>query len=428
MESPFWEGVIVVEGIPEYDALRAAINYLRDSVPMWVQPVGYDGKADLTTFSLLVDLDRFRPERLGGPVGRRDDEAGRANCLKAALEDILDAVVELEKTDFKMGSPWLLHAFGANGRKYLINMESREEFEMALGTKAAEVEPSLESALRELDTLVGLDEVKRRIKEIVSLVQRRGKDAVPCLHMAFVGNPGTGKTEVARICGKIFRALGVLRSGQFIETDRSGLVGQYIGETAQKTMAVLGKADGGVLFIDEAYSLGLYHDDLGLGPDGEGGRRDFGPEAIDVLVKQMEDHRNDFSCIMAGYPREMERMIGVNPGLRDRISMTIEFPDYSKDELADIFELMVRERGYDLTPEVRETFFRAVSEIAGAESRTFGNARFVRKILERVIMKQNLRATDYAIEECDVLAAFGDQDIKGRVEEPAGRPIGFAAA
>lgn len=108
--------------------------------------------------------------------------------------------------------------------------------------------------------------------------------------------------------------------------------------------------------------------------------------------------------------------------------MTIEFPDYSKDELADIFELMVRERGYDLTPEVRETFFRAVSEIAGAESRTFGNARFVRKILERVIMKQNLRATDYAIEECDVLAAFGDQDIRGRVEEPAGRPIGFAAA
>ncbi|NTU89591.1 MAG: AAA family ATPase, partial [Actinobacteria bacterium] len=154
----------------------------------------------------------------------------------------------------------------------------------------------------ELDSLVGLADAKRQIHEIAQLLAKRGKDSLPCLHMVFRGNPGTGKTTVARIIGDIFSEIGVISNkGKFIETDRVGLVGQYIGHTAVKTASCIESAQGGVLFIDEAYALGMYSSDLGAGPEGVIGRRDFGPEALSTLVKAMEDKRDGFICIMAGY-------------------------------------------------------------------------------------------------------------------------------
>ena len=288
-------------------------------------------------------------------------------------------------------------------------------------------EGKLAAALAELDALVGLGAVKGQIRDIVAIVRNRGAESLPCLHMLFVGNPGTGKTEVARILGRILAALGVTADeDRFVEADRSALVGRYVGETALKAKEVIDKAMGGVLFIDEAYSLGLYSSDLGAGPDGSGGRKDFGPEAIDVLVKEMEDHRGEFVCVMAGYPREMEAMVSLNPGLRDRIGFKIEFPDYGNDELLAIFEKMVEDRGYRLSLLAKEFADERIAGLGRGRGYDFGNARLMRKIAERAIFKQNVRTAGDIVAREDVEAAFADSDL-AELEAAPKQAIGFCA-
>jgi len=239
--------------------------------------------------------------------------------------------------------------------------------------------------LAELDLLVGLATVKQFIRELqayVEIQRRRAKEKLVAeplvLHMIFRGNPGTGKTTVARLVGRLFKELGVLQKGHIIECERADLVGEYIGHTAQKTREQVKKALGGVLFIDEAYSLA------------RGGEKDFGKEAIDALVKAMEDNKDNLVLILAGYRHEMDWFLQTNPGLRSRFPIHIDFPDYTLDELLAIAESMLHARQYELAPEAREALRYHLLGLLNTHPYA-GNARMVRNIVERTIRKQAVR-------------------------------------
>lgn len=244
----------------------------------------------------------------------------------------------------------------------------------------------VEEILHELDSLIGLNKVKKLVREIYAFIEiqkRREKERLVTeplvLHMIFKGNPGTGKTTVARILGKVFREIGVLTAGNIIEVERADLVGEYIGHTAQKTREQLKKAYGGILFIDEAYSLA------------RGGEKDFGKEAIDCMVKAMEDHKNELVLILAGYQQEMEDFLQTNPGLRSRFPIHIDFPDYNHQELLKIAEQMCAMRQYTLSEEARRTLVSLLARQQLADNESFGNARTVRNIIEKAIRRQAVR-------------------------------------
>jgi SpoVK/Ycf46/Vps4 family AAA+-type ATPase len=206
----------------------------------------------------------------------------------------------------------------------------------------------LEQVLRELDELVGIASVKEKVRQLANFAKvqqmRVAKGLAPIAssyHAVYTGNPGTGKTTVARLMARIYKSLGILRKGHLVECDRSALVAEYVGQTAPRTNAVIDRALDGVLFIDEAYSLVK-------------SQEDFGDEAIETLLKRMEDNRDRLIVIVAGYPHEMERFVRSNPGLQSRFSRFIEFPDYSAHELCRIFGLMCRRNGMVLSPALRE--------------------------------------------------------------------------
>ena len=271
------------------------------------------------------------------------------------------------------------------------------------------------SALSELEGLIGLDGVKKTIKEIVAFLKNRGRSAVPCLHMAFLGNPGTGKTTIARVLAKVFAETGVTKRNLFVETSRGGLIAKYVGHSAAKTAQRVESALGGVLFIDEAYSLALCGDE----------RDSFGEEALSTLVKLMEDKRDEFVCILAGYTDEMNTMIDVNPGLRDRIQFYVDFPDYSDNELLQIFEALCKEKKYRLSPAAKTVLQDAFKRMIRAKSRNFANGRVVRKVFERVRLKQAIRTASDTLARCDVEAALAEEDIAALLNNNVRPLIGF---
>ncbi|MNW39960.1 stage V sporulation protein K [Fontibacillus panacisegetis] len=239
---------------------------------------------------------------------------------------------------------------------------------------------------KEMDGLIGLDHIKELMFEIFALLQIATMRSEAGLltgaqvyHMVFKGNPGTGKTTVARIVAKMFQRMGVLNKGHLIEVERADLVGEYIGHTAQKTRDLIKKALGGVLFIDEAYSLA------------RGGEKDFGKEAIDTLVKAMEDQKNQFILILAGYSDEMDFFLSTNPGLPSRFPIQMDFPDYTIDQLIQIAEGMVRARDYTMMPQAILKLKQHLLREKCESEQIFSNARYVRNIIERAVRHQAVR-------------------------------------
>ena len=295
------------------------------------------------------------------------------------------------------------------------------------GTKApeAEVPPpeKIEDLQAELDSYIGLAAVKKEVRNLINMVtvyQMREKNGLPTtdlsLHMVFSGNPGTGKTTVARIMARIYHSLGILSKGQLVEVDRSGLVAGYVGQTAIKTSKVIEKALGGVLFIDEAYAL-----------NGKG-ENDFGQEAIDTILKAMEDHRDDLVVIVAGYDGLMERFIHSNPGLESRFNRFLHFDDYSSDELMEIFRMQCKKGCYTLEGQAAEMVRDFIVE-ENTDPVSFGNARGVRNIFEQILVHQANRLAGMEqvtkedlmkITPTDVLLARGMEE--GTVPPPYGDP------
>jgi SpoVK/Ycf46/Vps4 family AAA+-type ATPase len=263
---------------------------------------------------------------------------------------------------------------------------------------------SIDDLLAELDDLIGLGHVKAEVRRLTSLLQvqqLRADRGLPVIetshHLVFTGNPGTGKTTVARLLSQIYRAVGVVSQGQLVETDRSKLVAGYVGQTALKTAETLNAALGGMLLIDEAYALA------------RGGDNDFGREAIDTLVKFMEDHRDDLAIVAAGYTKEMADFIDTNPGLKSRFTRTILFPDYTDDELVQIFLKLGEKHGYACSDDA----LTMVRHRIGAESRGrgFGNARFVRNLFETAVAHQAMRLAPLHDPSNEQLTTFVAADI-----------------
>ena len=287
--------------------------------------------------------------------------------------------------------------FLANLTYQLLNGDTTRAQQILTRLETGETEPDkptpvkmpkedLETCLSELTKLAGLANVKAEIESLVRFLeinkareQHDLKGAAMSLHMVFSGNPGTGKTTVARIVSRIFSALGVLENGHLIETDRLGLVGQYVGHTAKKTDDLVNQALDGILFVDEAYALV------------SGGENDFGREAIDTLVKRMEDFRERLIVIVAGYPDDMTRFIDTNPGLQSRFTIHLNFENYTAPELVSIFKGFCEKNQYTLAPEAEVALEARTAAELKAAGRGFGNGRHMRNLFEKAIRKHAVR-------------------------------------
>lgn len=283
-----------------------------------------------------------------------------------------------------------LRKITVNDSRIKIRFEAHEGLEAALehsedSSLTSNHYDSAADIFKEMDEMIGLEKVKDLIYEIYALIQinkmrnEEGlKSSKQVYHMVFMGNPGTGKTTVARLISKMLNRMGVLSKGQLIEVERADLVGEYIGHTALKTRELVKKAMGGILFIDEAYSLA------------RGGEKDFGKEAIDTLVKVMEDKSDDLIIILAGYPNEMDDFLQINTGLPSRFPIQISFEDYTTDELMLISLKMAAEKEYNITSEALEKLRDLIQEEKDSRAH-FSNARYVRNVIEKAIRHQAVR-------------------------------------
>lgn len=359
---------------------------------------------DLMTLMLLLfaAVDDIVSEEEAGFVNQAA-EIMSGLCAKDGIKlektplDVKDFVT---KRPAKPAAPAETPAVAAQGEgKAQAETSAKEEAEPA---------PSLEELLAELDELCGLDKVKKDVKSLINLVKVRkmrqeAELPVPpmSLHLVFMGNPGTGKTTVARLLAKIYHAIGVLSKGQLVEVDRSGLVAGFVGQTAIKTNEVIQKALGGVLFIDEAYALA-----------NQDSPNDFGKEAIEALLKGMEDNRADLIVIVAGYTELMANFINANPGLESRFNKYFYFEDYKAQELMSIFRSMCKKHGYTLDAETEKFAEEGFQTLYDERDENFGNARDVRNIFERAVSRQSDRVAGMECPKKEDLMALGQADLK----------------
>ena len=288
--------------------------------------------------------------------------------------------------------------------------------DLGLGERKADVRaPTIDEVLAELDSLVGLKPVKDELRRLIATVrankmrEEKGleNNVTMSYNFVFTGNPGTGKTTVARILGKAFRALGVLDRANFVETDRSGLVAKYEGQTAAKTNKLIDSAMGGILFIDEAYQLN------------QGENDQYGSEAVATLLKRMEDARGSMVVIIAGYSNEMKKFMEINSGLESRFNRTIEFPDYSAKELAEIYRSMAKKAKYRLSDDVEHWLVPYISMLTEKRDKNFGNARWARNLFEKSVERQALRVTDLADPSAEELQTIRLKDLGVKLKDPA---------
>lgn len=277
--------------------------------------------------------------------------------------------------------------------------------------KPKEEKPSFDELMAQLESLVGLDEVKKDVKNLVNLMKvrkLRQENDLPVppmsLHMVFMGNPGTGKTTVARLISGLYAAIGVLSKGQLVEVDRSGLVAGYVGQTALKTQEAIKSALGGVLFIDEAYSLS------------SGGENDFGREAIETILKAMEDHRDDLIVIVAGYDEPMQKFLSSNPGLESRFNKYFYFPDYTGEQLLTIFKNQCKKNSYTLSPEAEEAAKALFDRLYQERDDNFGNGRDVRNCFEDMIVRQSNRVAAMEAPTKEDLMTVLPEDLEEQTE------------
>ena len=325
---------------------------------------------------------------------KRDRTFGNARFVNTLLEE---AKINMGLRLIKQGHAEELPAEALK----LIMPEDIEGIDLEMRSEQPDIpvdEMLLKQALAELNRLIGLETIKSQINELVHLVRfyrQTGQDVLNTffLHTVFVGNPGTGKTTVARILAKIYKALGIIERGHMVETDRQGLVADYVGQTATKTAKKVEEAMGGVLFIDEAYSL--------TQRSASGG--DFGQEAIQTLLKRMEDYRGKFFVFVAGYPDNMDAFLKANPGLSSRFDKILKFGDYTPEQLYQIALLILDERQMIMTPEADGELRELLASEYRSRSRYFGNAREVRKLMEELVKRQNLRLAQLAAEEREKL-------------------------
>ena len=351
-------------------------------------------------FKLAADLEEGLEAAIQKLTRKRDRTFGNARAMRQLFEDATGRQANR------------LASAGSLENEALTTLTLAD---LGLKEKREDVRaPSIEEVLAELDGLTGMQPVKDEIRRLIATVRanklREAKGVENSVTMSynfvFTGNPGTGKTTVARILGKAFRALGILDRANFVETDRSGLVAKYEGQTAAKTNKLVDSAMGGILFIDEAYQLN------------QGEQDQYGSEAVATLLKRMEDARGSMVVIIAGYKDEMKKFMDLNSGLESRFNRVVDFPDFSTKELGQIFRSMAKKGKYKLSSDVEKWLDGFISVRTKKKGKTFGNARWVRNLFEKAVERQSLRVTSLSDPSAEELVTLRMKDVGIVLKDP----------